>query len=307
MENKEKNNIYYRLLMISAIIIPVIIGFSYAYFLAVVKVTDDKPTTIQGTVVSDIDFELVDENNVYITASNLIPLTPDQISIYAETGNFTVRAGNNPYGVIYTISLTDVSIPNELKTTDFKWRLICTSCSDTSKNAEGDFSAVDGTEMVLKSNLLIDSFSEDNYKIMIWLDETGEDQIDIMNKTFSAKVKVQGEFAQTESSAYIPSEYQIVEYIESTGTQYILTDIIPNDTMGVYTKLLTKDTSSSDHVYIGATGSIIESRFFINNYGGKIVYGWNDASNIYIMPDIILDQTNEYELNYLNSRNNKYR
>lgn len=192
MENKEKNNIYYRLLMISAIIIPVIIGFSYAYFLAVVKVTDDKPTTVQGTVVSDFDFGLVDENNAYINASNLIPLTSDQIDIYAESGNFTVRAGNNPYAIAYTISLTDISLPNVLKNTYFKWRLICTSCSDTSKNAEGNFQAVT-TDLELKNNIIIPANSTDDYKIMIWLEESGADQINTMNQTFSAKVKVQGE------------------------------------------------------------------------------------------------------------------
>lgn len=200
MKNKEKNNIYYRLLMISAIIIPVIIGFSYAYFLAVVKVTDDKPTTIQGTIVSDIDFELQTQNNGYINASNLIPLTSDQVSIYAEKATFNVVTGNNPYVINYTLSLTDISLPSELKNAYFKWKLVCTSCSkdDTSKNAEGNFANVTGTDMDLKTNILIPSNSIDTYNLLIWLEDAPNvDQNNTMNKTFRAKVKATAEYSQS--------------------------------------------------------------------------------------------------------------
>lgn len=194
MENKEKKSVYYRLLIISAIIIPVIIGFSYAYFLAVVKVKDDKPTTVEGTVVTEFLFELQTENNGYINAEHLIPLTTDQIEEYAEVGTFKAVTGANKYNVNYELSLTDISIPTELKTAYFKWRLVCTSCEDTTKNAEGTFASVSGTDMTLKSDLIIEPSSEDEYKLMIWLQESGSDQINTMNKVFSAKVKAVGEF-----------------------------------------------------------------------------------------------------------------
>ena len=194
MENKEKKNLYYRLLIISAIIIPVIIGFSYAYFLAVVKIKDDKPTTIEGTVITQFLFELQTENDGYITANNLIPLTTDQISEYAEEGYFKVVTGANPYNVNYELSLTDISLPSELKNAYFKWRLVCTSCADTTQNAEGTFANVTGTDMVLKSDLVIAPSSEESYKLMICLQESNNSQLGTMSKTFSAKVKAVGEF-----------------------------------------------------------------------------------------------------------------
>ena len=231
MEDKDKRTIYYRLLIISAIIIPVIIGFSYAYFLAVVKIKDDKPTVIQGTAVNDMYLSLETENDGYINAGNMIPLTTDQIEEYAEVGTFKVTTGNNPYKINYTISLTDISLPTELKNEYFKWKLICTSCTDTTHNAEGTFSSVNSTEMELKADILIDSLSEDEYKLMIWLQESGSDQLETMNKTFKAKVKIEGEFVNTESAF---SAYQEIEYIESTGTQWISTDYYPSNTTGFY-------------------------------------------------------------------------
>ncbi len=197
MEDKEKRSIYYRLLIIGAIIIPVIIGFSYAYFLAVVKIKDDKPTVVQGTAVSEFLFEIQTENDGYINASNIIPLTNDQIDEYASVGTFKVVSGNNPYNINYKLLLTDISLPTELKNEYFKWKLVCTSCTDTTKNAEGTFASVNSTEMELKSDVLIAPNSNDEYELKIWLQESGSDQIDTMNKAFKAKVKAEGEFIQS--------------------------------------------------------------------------------------------------------------
>lgn len=193
MENKEKKSIYYRLLIAGAIMIPVIIGISYAYFLAVVKITNNNPTVINGNVVSEILFSMETENDGYINATNLIPLTEDQIEDYAEVGNFKVISGNNQNNIYYEISLTDISITNNLKSSSFKWQLVCTSCSDETKNATGDFSSVSGSEMVLKSNVLISPNSFDEYELLLWIQEDGSDQTSLMSQSFSAKVKAVGE------------------------------------------------------------------------------------------------------------------
>ena len=108
-------------------------------------------------------------------------------------------------------------MPTPLKNAYFKWRLVCTSCNNTSKNAEGNFANVSGTETDLKTDTFIPPNSSDEYILMIWLEESNTDQSSTMNQTFSAKVKVTGEFVQYR----VPQEYQEVEYIESTGTQYI--------------------------------------------------------------------------------------
>ena len=223
MEDKDKRSIYYRLLIISAIIIPVIIGFSYAYFLAVVKIKDDKPTVIQGSAVKDMYLSLETENDGYINAGNVIPLTTDQIEEYAEVGTFKVVSGNNPYGINYTISLTDISLPSELKNEYFKWKLVCTSCTDTTHNAEGTFATVNGTELELKPNIVIPPNSIDEYKLMIWLQESGTDQLETMNKTFKAKVKIEGEFVS--NIAYTGEVRETISNYVLDGTNYLNTDL----------------------------------------------------------------------------------
>ncbi len=229
MENKDKNNVYYRLLLIAAIIIPVIIGFSYAYFLAVVQGTED-PTTIQGTVIDDLIFDLQTENNGYINATGIFPLNQDEVDTNASRGVFKVVTGDNAYGVTYTLSLTDISLPAELKNEYFKWRLICTSCQDTSKNAEGNFASVTTTLTDLKTNIFIPANSSDTYNLLIWLDNASNvDQTSAMNKSFSAKVQATAEFATTR----VPSIYQEVEYIAHTDAQYIDTLVLASSIVSI--------------------------------------------------------------------------
>ena len=59
MESNEKKNIKNKILLAIAIIIPVIIGFSYAYFLARVVVTNNQPTNISGTAITSFYFDIV--------------------------------------------------------------------------------------------------------------------------------------------------------------------------------------------------------------------------------------------------------
>ena len=193
MENKEKKSLYYRLLIVGAIIVPVIIGFSYAYFLSAVKVTNNNPTVISGKVTSQMIFNIETENDGYINATNLIPLREEQIEEYANVGTFRVSSGNNSNNIIYELSLTNISITNNLKSSSFKWQLVCTSCSDESKNASGNFSTVSGTDMVLKTNVMIAPNTNDDYKLLLWIQEDGTDQTSLMNQSFSAKVKAVGE------------------------------------------------------------------------------------------------------------------
>ena len=74
-----------------------------------------------------------------------------------------------------------------------------------------------------------------NYTLKVMYKESNENQIIDQNKTINAKI----DFVQTKNTlsnikilgnsvqGRLPSEYQEVEYIESTGTQYILTEIYP--------------------------------------------------------------------------------
>ena len=98
--------------------------------------------------------------------------------------------------------------------------------------------------------------------------------------------------------------YQPVEYIESTGTQYINTNIIPTDTMGIYMRLSSSDIST-DSIYFGSRKET-DTRFWAGNYSSKLYFGWNTITPSDSRPQITADQAFDIELNYMNSRVKKY-
>lgn len=216
MENRnDKKSLFYRLLIATAIVIPVAISFSYAYFLAEVK---GNKTNVTGTAVTNFDFSLTTNTETgYINTSELIPISDSLADSDASVGTFTVSAGNNPYPIKFSVYLTDIVMDSELKNADFKWKL-----SSANNDIEsGSFSGYTSGDLLLTSNLIINSNSSSTYQLRIWISETTADQSAILNKSFSARVKVEGEFW---NSTFF-NDYQMVEYIENPSTAYIDTGV----------------------------------------------------------------------------------
>lgn len=183
MNNKKNKSVAYRILVLLAILIPVILGLSYAYFLTQIYGNN---TNISGGITSTFVFDLQTDNDGYINASDLVPISIEEIETLSNVGEFSVVTGNNSNKVVYSISLVNISISNNLKSEDFKWSLECTN--DNSKSIEGNFANVSGTSKILLSDLEIESNSTDNYILRLYIEDTGENQISMINGTFSAKV-----------------------------------------------------------------------------------------------------------------------
>lgn len=183
MNNKKNKSVAYRILVLLAILIPVILGLSYAYFLTQIYGNN---TNISGGITSTFVFDLQTDNDGYINATDLVPISTDEIETLSNVGEFSVIAGNNSNKVIYSISLVNISISNNLKSEDFKWSLECTN--DNSKSSSGNFANVSGISKILLSDLEIESNSTDNYILRLYIEDTGENQISMINGTFSAKV-----------------------------------------------------------------------------------------------------------------------
>lgn len=94
--------------------------------------------------------------------------------------------------------------------------------------------------------------------------------------------------------------YTKLDYIESTGLQYIMTDITPTDNMGVMIKASSNDITS-DTIYLGSTG-IGDTRLWIGNVNSNIYYGWNSITEPESRPSITSGSINEMKMNYLNDR-----
>lgn len=103
----------------------------------------------------------------------------------------------------------------------------------------------------------------------------------------------------------LPSAYKQVDYIEATGTQYITTAFVPDNTCGIrikYTKY-----RGTDGVIIGSRGDTTNSRWYVgaNTTSSQIdsIYGgWNTNDVIADRPTWQDDTPFEYKLNYKNNR-----
>src|SRR5574344_756193 len=100
MKKSKKNKTYQSLIAI-AIIVPLLFGISYAYYLAVIK---GNSSTIKGTATSNFDINLVTQNDGYITAKDMIPIQTSDIESKSEKGTFSVVAGNNNHKITYSLS-----------------------------------------------------------------------------------------------------------------------------------------------------------------------------------------------------------
>lgn len=105
----------------------------------------------------------------------------------------------------------------------------------------------------------------------------------------------------------LPSEYVEVEYLESTGVEYIDTGYVPNNTSGFKIKMSV--ATDTDATTIGCRqSSSTNSRWFLGtNYnataGRNTIYaGWNTNDGSTARATWIANKPFVYQLNYLNNR-----
>lgn len=210
MENEKKIELNYKLLIVFAIAVPLILGTAYAYFLP--KIAGDEPSTIQGTVIKDIDFKLITpEENGYINATDLVPINDgrysetNEVDDKAAKGSFSIESlTTNERNLSYSISFTNITISEALKTEDFRWRLEKVNSSGTvTATYEGNFASINNdTSITLKTNLILAPGATDNYIIKLWITNTNFDQCPdptnkatcIINTSFSGKISVEAEY-----------------------------------------------------------------------------------------------------------------
>lgn len=92
------------------------------------------------------------------------------------------------------------------------------------------------------------------------------------------------------------SYYTELEYIESTGAQYILTDIVPTDDTGVVMRFSSSNTNTNG-IFIGSKSST-NVNFGIGNIDNEIYFGWNTLTPSEDRREIDENTIYEAELNY---------
>lgn len=89
-----------------------------------------------------------------------------------------------------------------------------------------------------------------------------------------------------------------IEYLESTGTQYIDTGIVPDSSTGAKAVFLIRDTSRSN--YVLGSRAVGAARFYLynNEQSSFVRYGWGNL--ITTNTSALVNSVTEVALNYLN-------
>ncbi|MBQ8192636.1 MAG: hypothetical protein IJZ46_01000 [Bacilli bacterium] len=185
-------------------IFTLMLGSSYAYYVST------GGTTLNATTGNfDSAVAVVFNQSQYINVKTGIPIKLSDVETKAGRIFFTLIPDNNvlsdDYEASVTISLTDISIDEELRMNAFKYSLQCDEVWDDgdimgnaySKSGTGE----DFTDEVLNSdNLVIRTIkiiNPSNYyecDFYVYLKENDSDQNHLMNKNFSARIKVNTAF-----------------------------------------------------------------------------------------------------------------
>lgn len=152
------------------------IGKTYAYFSA-------KSNTSTETVTT-ATYDLKVDNNAILRAENIVPIASSDITTKATELGFTIT--NKGTGSMNTkISLTNITMSEGLKVADFKWGLY----SDDTKIVDGNFLNT-GDSIELANNIVIDKDEVKNYKLYIWIEDTGNPQNTLQSSSFEGKITV---------------------------------------------------------------------------------------------------------------------
>ena len=110
-----------------------------------------------------------------------------------------------------------------------------------------------------------------------------------------------GAFLSGQEIQRLPSDYQEVDYIESDGTQYIDTEVIPSNTVGFKMKISLPEVTS-DLFRFGCKQDSGNTRFILGSNGGKAYFGFGDSISPSNNWTISVNTPFEANLNYLNCR-----
>ena len=204
MEEKKKRT----LLIVSLVmVLALIFGISYAYFLA----QDESGT--QTITTQNIGVKLDDgtEKEPVLLAEDIKPIDRVDIQTKAVKKNFTVT-NTGDEKLFVEISLDDVVLgtDNALQRYDYLWALYEVN-GETEKNISiGSFEYASDTVTVGYKEVLSPDESKE-YNLYIWIEETHLNQNTMMNQTFTAKVVATGEvYWETPASEFT--------FDEATGT-----------------------------------------------------------------------------------------
>ena len=189
--------------------LPVIIVSTLVLVLGIVGLTLALTNGMSSNVVIDTANLVVEySGNLTLPSTNLFPIEDSEIDTNTEnvlTVNFTVKGvQSNPTDIpiIYDIVLSDLNVPEELKSEYLKWQLKKNgSIISTGSFAKSFDTIKDGrlTLTEIQQDLPSYNATADSYEFKLWISEScpgdtsncgpEKDQSNMLNKTLSGKIE----------------------------------------------------------------------------------------------------------------------
>lgn len=176
----------------TSIIFACMLGSSYAYY------TLSNGTTVTATTGEfDANVSVVFSESEYINLKTGVPIKSTDIDKYASSSKFTLIPDATKlqgYDVAVKIAISNITIDTALKISDFKYDLKCNDGSSTTTIKSGTGADFTSTELEIGTlstqNSTFNVSKTYNCALRLWLQETGNNQNALMNKSFSGLIKV---------------------------------------------------------------------------------------------------------------------
>ncbi len=179
------------IIILSVTILVIVVGilsFSYAWY-----AFGDASTTFKDVKTADPDIGIVFSQTPHVNTTTGIPISASDVETKADKNSFSIDTTNDKLKglqIAIEISLVDIKIANELKTSDFKYELLEKVDNESKKIKEGTGEDFTGDKLVLKPMSSIEQGKTYSYELRVWLQDSGKSQNELMEKSFSAKLQV---------------------------------------------------------------------------------------------------------------------
>lgn len=257
LTDKQRNILYY--LVVVIIIVGLITGLSFAWFSATVSGNDEA----KSDVVETANLSIVYENAQELKGINIMPG-------WSEEKTFTIinNSDATAYYELVWANLTNTFVNKS----DLVYSLTSTNGGRTLRETMVPES---GTNLSILKYISIEPGVTEEYTLTIHYKNLNKDQNSDQGKKLLGKIEVK----EGTTLQRLPKEYQEVEFIESTGSQYIDTGYhFETEESKIITDLMVTSNPSSQTLF-GSEEYYNSSRA---RYFSDILHGQNGGFSAYV-------------------------
>lgn len=260
---KTKNINLLSIVLLMLLIVVTILGGTYAVF--IVSKQDNSSITGSANCYKVKYTKGQDINGVLEADTNFTSGWSTDIIMYAESGCENLTA------TLYLTTNSDTTM--DLSDKALKYAVVL----NNSVVSEG---SVDGTaNQVIYNNFILNT-TQTTYRVYIWLDAALEDVTNFEPESYSGFIHT--DVVVTSNMSFSSPLYSQIDFIESTGTQYIDTGLIVNKSDS-YEYII--DANFSNYAWGGANGYLQFNSSISQNKRTtfRVVYnGSNHVEDIYV-------------------------